>query len=112
MSRRTNRLEEEIREEVAKIIASELKDPRIGFVTVTDVKTSPDLRHARVYVTVLGDEAQRSASLEGLQSAHGLLQRRIAGELRMKRTPTLRFVYDDTTDRAMHIEELLSEEDA
>jgi ribosome-binding factor A len=101
------RVDEAIREVLSDATASDLKDPRIGFVTVTDVKTSPDLRHARVYVSVLGDEQAREASLAGLRSAHGMLQRRIAGELRMKRTPTLEFHYDDTTDRAMRLEELL-----
>ena len=108
---RMRRVDEAIREVLSDAVGQGLKDPRIGFVTVTDVKTSPDLRHARVFVTVLGGDEERSASLEGLQSAHGLLQRRLATELRMKRTPTLRFVYDDTTDRAMHIEELLAEEE-
>jgi ribosome-binding factor A len=105
------RVDEAIREVLSEVVGQGLKDPRIGFVTVTDVKTSPDLRHARVYVTVLGGDAERSATLDGLQSAHGLLQRRVASQLRMKRTPTLQFLYDDTTDRAMHIEELLSEDD-
>ena len=108
---RMRRVDEAIREVLSDALGHDLKDPRIGFVTVTDVKTSPDLRHARVFVTVLGCDDQRAASLEGLQSAHGVLQRRVASELRMKRTPTLRFVYDDTTDRAMHIEELLTEDD-
>ena len=108
---RMRRVDEAIREVLSDTLAEGLKDPRIGFVTVTDVKTSPDLRHARVYVTVLGGADERAASLEGLQSAHGLLQRRVASELRMKRTPTLRFVYDETTDRAMHLEELLSAEE-
>jgi ribosome-binding factor A len=76
---------------------------------VTDVKTSADLRHARVYVTVLGDDEQRERSLAGLQSAHGILQRRVNAELRIKRTPTLEFVYDETTDRAMRMEELLDD---
>ncbi len=104
---RMRRVDEAIREVLSDAVFSDLKDPRIGFVTVTDVKTSPDLRHARVYVSVLGDEQAREASLAGLRSAHGMLQRRIAGELRMKRTPTLEFHYDDTTDRAMRLEELL-----
>ena len=108
---RMRRVDEAIREVLSDAVAHGLKDPRIGFVTVTDVKTSPDLRHARVFVTVLGDEGQRAASLDGLQSAHGLLQRRLADELRMKRTPALRFVYDETTDRAMQLEKLLSEDD-
>ena len=110
-SDRMRRVDEAIREVLSDAVGQGLKDPRIGFVTVTDVKTSPDLRHARVYVTVLGSDDERAASMAGLQSGHGVLQRRIAGELRMKRTPALRFVYDDTTDRAMHIEEILSAED-
>jgi ribosome-binding factor A len=105
------RVNEAIREVLSDAMGHDLKDPRIGFVTVTDVKTSPDLRHARVFVTVLGGPEQREASLAGLQSAHGVLQRRVARELRMKRTPTLQFQYDKTTDRAMHIEEILSSED-
>ncbi len=110
-SDRMRRVDEAIREVLSDAMAHDLKDPRIGFVTVTDVKTSPDLRHARVFVTVLGGSEQRAASMEGLQSAHGVLQRRVGSELRMKRTPTLTFLYDDTTDRAMHIEELLSSEE-
>ncbi len=87
----------------------------MGFVTVTDVRTSADLSHARVYVSVLGEgaasssEEQREASLAGLRSAHGFLQGRVAHELRLKRTPTLEFSYDDTTDRAMRVEEILDE---
>ncbi|MCW3027681.1 MAG: rbfA [Solirubrobacterales bacterium] len=82
---------------------------------MTDVRTSADLRHARVYVSVLGDGGapsepdQREATLEGLRSAHGYLQGRIAGELRLKRTPTLEFVYDDTTDRALRVDALIDE---
>ena len=111
-SDRMRRVDEAIREVLSDAVGHGLKDPRIGFVTVTDVKTSADLRHARVYVTVLGGQDERDAALAGLQSAHGVLQRRVASQLRMKRTPTLQFLYDDTTDRAMHIEELLSEDDA
>ena len=107
---RMRRVDEAIREVLSDALGQGLKDPRIGFVTVTDVKTSPDLRHARVFVTVLGGQDERDASLAGLQSAHGVLQRRLNAELRMKRTPTLRFVYDDTTDRAMRVEQLLDDD--
>ncbi len=109
-SDRMRRVDEAVRQVVSDAVAQDLQDPRIGFVTVTIVKTTPDLRRARVYVSVLGDEAQRAASLAGLRSAHGALQRRLARELRMKRTPTLEFLYDDTTDRAMALEELLRRE--
>jgi ribosome-binding factor A len=106
---RMRRVDEAIRQVIGEVVASELKDPRVGFVTVTDVRTSADLSHARVYVSVLGDEPSREGTLEGLRSAHGYMQRRLASELRLKCTPTLSFVYDDTTDRAMRVEELLSE---
>jgi len=109
-SDRMRRVDEAVREVLSDVLTHEVKDPRVGFVTVTDVKTSPDLRHARVYVSVLGDEAQRAATLAGLSSAHGALQRRLARDLRMKRTPTLEFLYDDTTDRAMHLEQLIRRE--
>jgi ribosome-binding factor A len=104
------RVDEAVREVLSDAVFSDLKDPRIGFVTVTDVKTSPDLRRARVYVTVLGTNDEKTATMAGLQSAHGILQRRVGAELRMKRTPTLEFVYDDTTDRAMRVEELLGDD--
>jgi ribosome-binding factor A len=112
---RMRRVDEAIRQVIGDAVAADLKDPRVGFVTVTDVRTSPDLRHARVYVSVLGagggesDAVEREATLEGLRSAHGFLQGRIAGELRLKRTPTLEFIYDETTDRALRVEELLAE---
>jgi ribosome-binding factor A len=86
-----------------------VSDPRIGFVTVTAVETSPDLRHARVYVSVLGSDAEREGSLAGLRSAHGLLQRHVADELRLKNTPQLDFVEDDTARRAERVERLLGE---
>lgn len=114
-SGRMRRVDEAIRQVIGDAISSDLKDPRVGFVTVTDVRTSADLRHTRVYVSVLGDggaaapEEQREASLDGLRSAHGFLQSKLASELRLKRTPTLEFSYDDTTDRAMRVEELLDE---
>jgi ribosome-binding factor A len=114
---RMRRVDEAVRQVIGDAVAAELKDPRVGFVTVTDVRTSPDLRHARVYVSVLGaggeisQPAEREASLDGLRSAHGYLQSRVARELHLKRTPTLQFVYDDTTDRAMRLERLIEGED-
>ena len=103
------RVDEAIRQVLGDAVSGDLKDPRVGFVTVTDVRTSADLRHARVYVSVLGDAEQRRASLDGLRSAHGFLQSRLASELRLKRTPTLEFSYDDTTDRAMRVDALIDE---
>src|SRR3979411_587669 len=106
---RMRRVDVAVRAVLSEAIASDLHDPRVGFVTVTDVNTSPDLRHARVYVSVLGDSEQRSESLAGVQRAHGYLQRRIASELNLKHTPTLEFIYDDTTDRALRVGELIDE---
>jgi ribosome-binding factor A len=105
------RVNEAIRQVLADALSGELSDPRFGFITVTDVKTSPDLRAARVFVSVLGDAGVRADSLAALDSAHGLLQGRIAGQLTLKRTPRLEFVYDTTTDRALRVESLLRDGD-
>ena len=107
---RMRRVDEAMREVLSGAITSELKDPRVGFVTVTSVDTASDLRHARVYVSVLGTDSVRRRSLDGMRSAHGYLQRRVADELHLKHTPTLDFVYDDTLDRAQRIDELLERE--
>jgi len=104
------RVNEAVREVLSARIAEGLNDPRIGFVTLTSVETSSDLRHARVYVSVLGDESARADSLAALGSAHGLLQKAIASELRMKRTPMLQFVFDESIDRGMRISELLDDQ--
>jgi len=101
-----------VREVVSARLTEGLKDPRIGFVTVTSVDTSPDLRQARVYVSVLGSDEERAETLAGLRSAHGVLQQAVATELRMKRTPTLQFVFDESIDRGMRITELLDEDEA
>ena len=107
---RMRRVDEAMREVLSDVLTHEVKDPRVGFVTVTDVKTSPDLSHARVYVSVLGDAEAVSASLEGLRSAQGFLQGRIGGELRLKHTPTLTFFHDDTAERAQRLERLMDEQ--
>jgi ribosome-binding factor A len=104
------RVNEALREVLSARIAEGLKDPRIGFVTVTAVETSPDLRHARVFVSVLGNTQERDESLAGLQRAHGVLQAEIARVLRMKRTPELKFVYDETVERGMRVNEILQSE--
>jgi ribosome-binding factor A len=109
-SDRLRRVDEAVRQVLSDAVATDLKDPRVGFVTVTAVKTSSDLRHARVYVSVLGDAAAREASLEGLRSAHGFLQRRVASELRLRHTPMLEFAYDDSVERGMRLTELIDRE--
>ena len=107
---RMRRINGVLREVVGSAISSDLSDPRIGFVTVTSVETSPDLRYAKVFVSVLGDEEARAATLAALASSHGVLQARIATETRMKRTPTLTFHYDDTIEQGVRISRLLEEE--
>ena len=109
-SDRLRRVDEAVRQVLSDAVTGDLKDPRVGFVTVTAVRTTPDLRHARVFVSVLGDVPQREATLDGLRSAHGYLQRRVAGELRLKHTPTLSFEYDDSVDRGMRISQLIDRE--
>jgi ribosome-binding factor A len=106
---RMRRVNEAVREVVSAHIAGDLKDPRIGFVTVTSVDTSPDLRHARVYVSVLGDESDRLQALEGLRSSRGFLQAKLNEELHLKRTPTLAFEYDSSIERGMRVTHLIDE---
>jgi len=108
---RMRRVDEAMREVLSDAITLNLKDPRIGFVTVTAVDTTPDLRRARVYVSVLDPDAQRKLTMAGLSSAHGFLQKLVARELRLKNTPTLEFVYDDTAERAQRVSRLLEREE-
>ncbi|MCB0874079.1 MAG: 30S ribosome-binding factor RbfA [Actinobacteria bacterium] len=97
-----------IREAISGAIARDLADPRLGFVTITDVSASPDFAAARVFVTTL-QESQRERSLAALESARGVLQRRVADALKTRNTPHLEFVYDDLQDRARRIDELLDQ---
>jgi len=102
------RVNESVRQVLADAVP-ELKDPRIGLITVTGVETASDLRHATVYVSVLGSARKRKASLLGLEAAHGVLQSRLARELRMKRTPQLTFEYDPTVERGVRMTRLIDE---
>jgi ribosome-binding factor A len=115
MTERMRRVNESVRQVLAESLP-ELKDPRIGLVTVTGVITSPDLRYATVYVSVLGSVKKRAATLRGLEAAHGLLQSKLARQLRMKRTPQLTFEYDPTVEQGVRmsrlIDELAPEDDA
>jgi ribosome-binding factor A len=108
MSERMRRVNESVRQVLAETLP-ELKDPRIGLVTVTGVDTSPDLRHAVVYVSVLGSARKRKNTLVGLEAAHGVLQSRLARELRMKRTPQLTFEYDPSVERGVRMSRLIDE---
>jgi ribosome-binding factor A len=108
MSERMRRVNESVRQVLAEALL-ELKDPRIGLVTVTGVVTSPDLRHAVVYVSVLGSARKRKNTLVGLEAAHGVLQSRLARELRKKRTPQLTFEYDPSVERGVRMSRLIDE---
>jgi|SRR5438132_8648747 ribosome-binding factor A len=108
MADRMRRVNESVRQVLSEGVG-QLKDPRIGFVTVTGVRTSADLRHAQVFVSVLGTERKRERALEGLQAAHAVLQARIARELRMKRTPQLTFEYDPSVERGVRMTKLIDE---
>src|SRR5207237_5625201 len=108
MSGRMRRVNEAVRQVLSEAVG-ELKDPRIGFVTVTGVETSPDLRHARVFVSVLGSEDEQRQSLAGLEAAHGVLQGRLARALRLKRTPQLAFEYYPTVERGVRMTQLIDE---
>jgi ribosome-binding factor A len=108
MTDRMRRVNESVRQVLSEAIG-QLKDPRIGFVTITGVETSADLRHARVYVSVLGAERKRAQTIDCLQAAHSLLQARLARELRMKRTPQLAFEYDPSVERGVRMTQLIDE---
>ncbi len=107
---RPARVASELQHEVSALLARGLKDPRVtGFVTVTGAKMSPDLREATVYVSIHGDDATREQTLEGLRAAAGYLQREVARRLKLRYTPHLRFVYDESVAEGDHIERLLKE---
>lgn len=112
MSQRMRRVDEVVRQVVAETVSTYIADPRVGFVTITDVRTTPDLRHSDVYVSVLGGDDEMAAALEGLESAHGRIQAEIGRQLTMKRTPTLSFKADSTAAQAERVEEILREQGA
>ena len=108
--RRPELIAEQIKEQVSQILLGGIQDHRVGFVTVTDTEVSPDLRHARVFVSVLGSPEQVFESMEALKSATGFIRRQLGRGLRLRYTPELAFVYDKTIGTATRIEEILKEE--
>ncbi len=108
--RRPEKVAERIKEEVGQIIAGGLKDPRLGFVTVTDARVSPDLRHARIFVSVMGSDREINGSLAALKSASGFIRHELGSSLHLVRTPELSFEFDQTAMSASRIEEILREE--
>lgn len=106
-SYRMRRVNEALKEIIGTALTQELKDPRIGFVTLTGVETAPDLSHAKVFVSVYGKQVEKDSTMEGLRAARPYLQRLISDELQLKRTPTLEFVYDAAVDQGMRIQAIL-----
>lgn len=104
---RIEKLQELIKQEMSKMLLKELKDPRIGFVTVTDVEMTGDLREAKIYVSVMGGEEQVKSSLEGLNSALGFVRREIGQRIRLRFTPEISFALDTSLDYGDHIQKLL-----
>jgi ribosome-binding factor A len=112
MSQRTQRVDELLREEIGSILTRDLVDPRIGFATITDVETSPDLRHARVWVSVIGSSEDRNRTLAGLRDATGFVQRELGRRLRLKRIPALHIELDDSAERGTRVLHVLAEIEA
>jgi len=109
MSYRSHRLSEELKHEISAIIAQEIKDPRVGFATVTEVKVSPDLRYARVLVSVLGSPAEKQATFDALIGATGYIRRLIGARVKLRHTPELSFVYDDSIEQGDKMMRLMEE---
>ncbi len=106
-SRRQRQIAELLHEEISQLIQHNTRDPRLGFVTVTGVDVSPDLRQARIYVTSLGDETDAKSSLEGLTSAAGYFRRQLGQSLSLRYVPNLIFKLDSSLAYGLHMEELL-----
>jgi len=112
VSQRTERIDQLLREEIGSIIAREVADPRIGFATITDVETTPDLRHAQVWVSVIGQPAEREATVAALGHAMPFIRRELGGRLRLKRIPEFHVRLDDTAERGTRVLRLLHELEA
>ena len=104
---RIEKLQELIKQEMGKMLLTDLKDPRIGFVTVTDVEMTGDLRSAKIFISVMGGEEQVKSSLEGLQSALGFIRREIGQRIKIRFTPEISFALDTSLDYGDHIQKLL-----
>ncbi len=109
MSQRMERVDELLRQEIGDLLAKELADPRIGFVTITDVETSPDLRHAKVWISVIGGRSDRVESVRALQASMGFVRHELGKRLRIKRIPALHIELDDSAERGTRVLHLLQE---
>jgi len=110
MSRRIERVNNLIRQEISELLQRQVKDPRLGgFVTVTQVSTSPDLRHAKIFISIMGNEEEKEEALEAFAVASGFLRRELGARLRLRRSPELSFHYDDSIDQGTHVLQLISQ---
>lgn len=110
MSRRIERVNNLIRQEISELLQRQVKDPRLGgFVTVTQVSTSPDLRHAKIFISIMGNEDEKEKALEAFAVASGFLRRELGARLRLRRSPELSFHYDDSIDQGTHVLQLISQ---
>ncbi|MHB1420203.1 MAG: 30S ribosome-binding factor RbfA [Bacillota bacterium] len=107
-SHRNQRVAEEIKKELAQILREEIKDPRVGFVTITNVEVAGDLRHVKVFVSVLGDEENKASTLEVLTKASGFIRREIGGRIALRYMPDISFKFDSSIEQGARIHELLS----
>jgi ribosome-binding factor A len=112
MTARTDRIDELLREEIGAILARDIQDPRIGFVTITDVETAPDLSTARVWVSVIGQPAERDQTMRALQRAMPFVRRELGSRIRLRRIPELHVRTDDTAQRGTRVLQLLAELEA
>lgn len=104
---RANRVAEEIKKEVSDILAQKIKDPRIGFVTITDVEVTGDLQHAKIYFSVLGDEEKKEETLVGLAKANGFIRSEIGQRIRLRKIPEITFLFDKAHEHGTRIESIL-----
>ncbi len=108
-SRRNDRVRAAMREEISNMLQRDLKDPRLGFATVTDVRVSGDLQHVRVYVSILGDDEERQQTMQALESARGYVRSEIGRRVQLRLTPEISFAYDDSIERGARLLRLISE---
>jgi len=108
-NKRAVRVGELLKEEISQIVLREMKDPRIGFVSVTDVEVSGDLRHAKVFISVYGSDQEKKETLEGLQQAQGFVRKLVGERIKIHHTPEIIFRYDDSIENGVHISEIIKD---
>jgi ribosome-binding factor A len=108
-NKRAIRVGELLKEEISQIVLREMKDPRIGFVSVTDVEVSGDLRHAKVFISVYGSDKEKEETLEGLQQAQGFVRKLVGERIKIHHTPEIIFRYDDSIENGVHISEIIKD---